>query len=1195
MKRFLFSYCSFLSGCLAFSLLATSGQAQTLTVTTNLQLWLKADAGVTDDGSGNVLAWADQSPSPDAATQVAASPDLPNAPVLVPAALNGKPVLRFDGVDDYLSIPDTASLSITGDITTFFVVRFDDFDGYRVVWAKTNSNLPAPTDYYTQPAASGRPGRPQVYRGDGTFVQLAAFESSVPLTAGTYQTVGFGMEGTTCTHFIGGSIVSSGNINVIEGDMDNPLLIGTRGDLFTRMKGDIAEILIYDRAITPAERASVASYLGVKYGILNEPPTISLNATPAGPSHPAGTTLTLTAIANDPDGTITNVKFLANGTLIGTATAPPYSIQVTLETAGSYTFIAQATDDRNGITDSAPVTRTATGGPPPVLDVTSTLQLWLKADAGVTTGAGDTVLSWDDQSGQANHAFALAEFSAPIVAASAINGLPAIRFDGADDSLQVADSPSVSITGDITSFFVVKMDDFATFRAVWGKTAGPDNNLPAPTDYYTVPGSGIPRLFRGDGTVNSLANVDGAGAFHAGSFDLAGFSAAGAAVTHFLNGLPNGTGNATAATADADTPLWIGTRNDQFTRIKGDMAELLIYDSALSAADLKSVQLYLGRKYGVAITTPINAAPSVTITSPPDGSMGVAPVDVVISADAADADGSIVKVEFIVNGGLAATDLTAPFSATVTFPVASVATIEARATDNLGAITVSAPITFTVTSPEPNPLPDLAHLRLWLRGDKGVTEAGGVVSAWNDQSGNFNNATQSDAARRPVVVANAINGKPALRFDGVNDSLAAAHSASLAITGDITSFFVVKYDDFAFYNAVWGKTQGNQPASTDFYTLPGSGIPQVFRGNGLGAAGAVAGASASTAGRYAIVGYDMSGITLRHYLNGVWNGEGQITAALGDTGAPLHVGTRGDQFTRMKGDIAELIIYDSALSDADRETVFAYLATRYGIIIYVPTGTTQNTNGGTFDGIVIEAGGTLILGGAPPAPASSGPAQTAVVNTPPPTAGDVASPVTETAPVTGAQGTYGGLLDSGVSDKAKLGIATFTVNRNGRFTGSIRSEGRSYRLVGKFDRHGRFAGVARHKREATLAVSLNLDRAGGTGRLTGTISDGGRKTDFLADRVGFAGEKLPAPQARRYIAELPLGVPNDGGSVRALVRVLPSGLVRLAGRLSDGTPISSGGQLSRRGLSPYFIAPPRKGAGGISGIISLSELENAPQ
>lgn len=929
-----------LLGCSVFLFPGQSLLAQTLTVTSGLQLWLKADAGITGDGAGNVLSWADQSTSPDKANQTAGAPDAGNAPKIITNALNGKPVLRFDGLDDYLSIQDTDSLSMTGDLTTFFVVKFDDFTNYRAVWAKTNINFPAATDWYTLPGS----GVPRLYRGAGTGAGLASFDGTVPLVAGSYLTVGFGMEGNTASHFLNTTVTGCGTLNVEEADSDTPLLIGSRGDLFTRMKGDIAEIVVYDRALSAAERDTVVTYLGQKYGIANLAPTSSLSVTPAGPSHPAGTTLTLTATATDPDGSISNVKFFSNGALLGTATAPPYKIRVKLDTPGTFSFTAKAEDNKLSTKDSAAVSRSVAAGAAPVLGVTSNLQLWLKADKGVNKGVGDRIVSWDDQSGKANHGTAVDEATAPLLAASAVNGLPAVRFDGTDDALQVADSDSVSITGDITSFFVTRMDDFATFRAIWGKTEG---NLPAPTDFYTLPGSGIPRGFRGNGAA-SLANVDGARPLRAGSFDLAGFSAAGPAFTHFLNGAPNGAGNISPLVADSDAPLWIGTRGDQFTRMKGDIAELLIYDSALSAAGLASVQFYLASKYSLALSSAVNDRPSVALTAPVAGSSVVAPAEVVMSATAADADGSVVKVEFLVNGATAATDLSAPFSAPVNFTLASTANLQARATDNLGGVTLSAPLSLTVTSTAVIPLPNPDRLRLWLRADKGVTETAGAVSAWADQAG-FNNTAQTVAARQPTVIPNAINGKPALRFDGRDDSLLAPHSASLAITGEISSFFVVKFDDYATFNAVWAKTQGNQPGPTDFYTLPNSGLPQVYRGNGLGVNAASVGIVAAEAGSYSIMGFDHGESTLHHYLNGDWNGKSQITVTRGDTGRPLYVGTRDDQFTHLKGELAELIIYDTVLSDADRTTVNNYLSTRYGITLVttpVPTlKVVKNPNG----------------------------------------------------------------------------------------------------------------------------------------------------------------------------------------------------------------------------------------------------------
>src|SRR3990172_6088908 len=57
----------------------------------------------------------------------------------------------------------------------------------------------------------------------------------------------------------------------------------------------------------------------------------------------------------------------------------------------------------------------------------------------------------------------------------------------------------------------------------------------------------------------------------------------------------------------------------------------------------------------------------------------------------------------------------------------------------------------------------------WLKADAGVTLAGTAVSQWADQSGNSRNATQGTASSQPTLVSNALNGKPALSFDGVND------------------------------------------------------------------------------------------------------------------------------------------------------------------------------------------------------------------------------------------------------------------------------------------------------------------------------------------------------------------------------------------------------------------------------------------
>ena len=138
-------------------------------------------------------------------------------------------------------------------------------------------------------------------------------------------------------------------------DGGNPLRVGSRQDLVTKMKGEIAELLIYDVALSDTDRTTVISYLQTKYNIINLPPTITLASTVVGTNANRGDVFTLTATANDPDGFIARVDFFANGRAIGTAIASPYSMRASIETAGTVVFTAVATDNKDATATANPV------------------------------------------------------------------------------------------------------------------------------------------------------------------------------------------------------------------------------------------------------------------------------------------------------------------------------------------------------------------------------------------------------------------------------------------------------------------------------------------------------------------------------------------------------------------------------------------------------------------------------------------------------------------------------------------------------------------------------------------------------------------------------------------------------------------------------------------------------------------------
>ena len=64
--------------------------------------------------------------------------------------------------------------------------------------------------------------------------------------------------------------------------------------------------------------------------------------------------------------------------------------------------------------------------------------------------------------------------------------------------------------------------------------------------------------------------------------------------------------------------------------------------------------------------------------------------------------------------------------------------------------------------------PALLSTALWLDAADAstITESGGVVSQWNDKSGNGRNATQVTAGNRPTYTSAALNSKNVVSFNG---------------------------------------------------------------------------------------------------------------------------------------------------------------------------------------------------------------------------------------------------------------------------------------------------------------------------------------------------------------------------------------------------------------------------------------------
>jgi uncharacterized protein (DUF1800 family) len=89
-------------------------------------------------------------------------------------------------------------------------------------------------------------------------------------------------------------------------------------------------------------------------GTTNKAPTVSLTAPTANATFMAGTAVTITANASDPDGTVAKVEFFSGTTKIGEALAAPFSTSWPA-VAGSHSLTAVATDDKGATKTSTAV------------------------------------------------------------------------------------------------------------------------------------------------------------------------------------------------------------------------------------------------------------------------------------------------------------------------------------------------------------------------------------------------------------------------------------------------------------------------------------------------------------------------------------------------------------------------------------------------------------------------------------------------------------------------------------------------------------------------------------------------------------------------------------------------------------------------------------------------------------------------
>jgi len=240
----------------------------------------------------------------------------------------------------------------------------------------------------------------------------------------------------------------------------------------------------------------------------------------------------------------------------------------------------------------------------------------------------------------------------------------------------------------------------------------------------------------------------------------------------------------------------------------------------------------------------------------------------------------------------------------------------------------------------PNTPSTIAGLQLWLDAADSATlydatsggslvVADGIVRRWEDKSGNARHA--SEATYGPTRKTSQQNGYSALLFNGSNTFLTGSSTPS---TGNVrTAFAITKSANTSggnfFQVGIRDSSSFRAFALRQSYGSPNSSISSDLVANNVNVNG-----EQLTINQYHVSCWRQTSSTraVRYWHNGTEKTVTGTPDSLSAT-AGFFVGKirNASDLDFWNGYIAEIIIYDVELSDADRATVEAYLKTKWAI------------------------------------------------------------------------------------------------------------------------------------------------------------------------------------------------------------------------------------------------------------------------
>jgi hypothetical protein len=341
-------------------------------------------------------------------------------------------------------------------------------------------------------------------------------------------------------------------------------------------------------------------------GTINQLPTVSITAPGNNTTFTAPASITLTANAADADGTVSSVQFFNGTTLLGTSTNSPYSFVWANVAAGTYAITAMTTDNSGAVTISTAITVVVkAANVAPTVSITAPRNnATFTAPASITLTANAADADGTVSSVQFFNGTTLLGTSTnspySFVWANVAVGSYMITAKATDNGAAVTTSTSITV--------VVKAANVAPTVSI---------TAPAKNATFTAPDSITltANAADADGTVSSV---------------------------QFFNG----------------TTLLGTSTNSPYSFVWANLAVGSYMITAKATDNSGAVTI------STAITVVVkaaNVAPTVSITAPGNNATFTAPASITLTANAADADGTVSNVQFLNGTTLLGTSTNSPY------------------------------------------------------------------------------------------------------------------------------------------------------------------------------------------------------------------------------------------------------------------------------------------------------------------------------------------------------------------------------------------------------------------------------------------------------------------------------------------------------------------------------------------------------